>query len=169
MDYQVTQSEIVSNIVGQKVLNARYGKMDYKSSEEYACWDFKASNQATAMTVEMKYREDYTAEQLDAMGGACVELQKATNPENKDTVLLVVTMDGVCRMRNITGYTHTGLSQPHRKTHKTTGYTKTVQTEWAYYTEWDEEWIDKDINDAYKAEQKRLKQLQLDLIKGLWK
>lgn len=167
MDLEVKKSEILSNIVGQKVLDSRYGKMEYKFSDDFSPWDFDASNQVTAMTVEMKYREDYTAEQLDAIGGACVELHKANNPENKNTVLLVVTKDGVCRMRDITGYTSTGISKPHRLTHKTTGYTRTVQTEWAYYTKWDAEWIDKDLNDEYNKELERLRQLQHSIINDI--
>lgn len=159
----------VSREIGMQVLMNRYGKnTTFTLGDLYDPWDFDVNCPVTSMTVEMKFRKDYTMEELDSMpDGPAVELSKANNPKNKNTILLYVSADGVCRMRDITGYTSTKVSPPHPAKTIVDGEPRMICTEWAHYTEWDDEWIDMSVRNKYLEEKQRIKDLQSKLIKEI--
>jgi len=149
-----------------KVLKNHYGDdMQFTAGTLYNPWDLKAESPTTAMTVEVKYRTGYTAAQLAEMGGTAIELSKADNPENKNTVLLSISADGLCQMRDITGYTSTSC-WTHKK-NSIGGNQNMVTTDMAIYTEFDSEWVDSTVRKYWEDKQRRYKEYEKELKKSL--
>lgn len=153
----------VSRKVGIDVLTRHYGaNAVFTAGTLFQPWDLKMECPTTAMTVEVKYRDGYTMESLDALGGPAVEYHKVINPENKNTVLLVVSADGVCRLRDLSKYSFIGKAT-HCKTTKSEVRGNDIVTDWAFYQEFDDEWVDLKIRYEYEEYKRKLEELRRQL------
>lgn len=158
MDKKLKKSEKRSNEVSIEALKTKYGQITATTTDDFCPYDLDVVKPDTLETekYENKYRK-YLREELERMpNGIAVEKHKAVNPINKNTKLLVVTIDGYALETPITAYTSESLATHNDRT-ETDYQQKEITTDWVYYDKFDDMWLVPKLHQEYLEAHQQIK------------